>query len=263
MVSIIILSYNAPLYVYHTLKTLKKTQGCKYETIVLDNNSKNFTKRLLLKLKEKGYIDKLIFENKNTFFAKGNNIASKYCDKNSKYILLLNSDVEIRDKHWLKYLIERHQRGAISYGLCDNYPHIRGDGYCFLIDKDLYERYKLDEQFEWWWSITKLQAQLLNDGYKVIAVKEHETLLHHYGGMSGTSWKNAKGMKIEGEEIKKWFKSGEVKIISKLEGNDRCCRRMNLINLYSEIIKIIKLSLRIPNKIINKILKLKNTGVSI
>jgi hypothetical protein len=227
MLSIIILSYNAPLYTWHTLKTLKNTwEGCEYETIVLDNNSKNCTKKMLSKLKKKGLIDKLIFEKTNTLFAKGNNIASKYCDKNSKYILLLNSDIEIRDKYWLKYLLENHNRGTTSYGLCENYPHIRGDGYCILIDRDLYQKYQLDEQFEWWWSVTKLQAQVLNDGYAVTAVKEQE---------------NAKGMTIEGDEVKKWFEYGEVKVIPMLLGeNNRCCNSLNITNVYTAIMKKLK-----------------------
>ena len=237
MVSIIILSYNAPLYTSHTLKTLKNTwKGSEYETIVLDNNSKSRTKTMLYKLKEKGLIDKLIFEKTNTLFAKGNNIASKYCSKSSEYILLLNSDIEIRDKYWLKYLLDNHKRGATSYGLCNNYPHIRGDGYCILIDRDLYQKYQLDEKFEWWWSVTKIQALMLNDGYAVTAVEEHENLIHHYGGMSGNVAGNAKGMTIEGEEVKRWFESGTVKVIPKLlVEKDRSFNRLNLTNIYTAI----------------------------
>jgi len=247
MVSIIILSYNAPLYTWHTLKTLKDTwKGSEYETIVLDNNSKNFTKRMLSKLKKKGLIDKLIFEKTNTLFAKGNNTASMHCDENSEYILLLNSDIEIRDKYWLKYLQDNHKRGATSYGLCDNYPHIRGDGYCILIDRDLYNKYKLDEQFEWWWSVTRLQAQLLNDGYAVTAVKEHEPLLHHYGGMSGIAAENASGMKIDGDEVKRWFECGKVKVIPKLLAeNNRSFNELNLTNFYTAVMKEIKKGKRI------------------
>ena len=196
---------------------------------------------MLCKLKKKGLIDKLIFEKTNTLFAKGNNIASKHCDKESKYILLLNSDIEIRDKYWLKYLQEGHKRGATSYGLCDNYPHIRGDGYCILIDRDLYLKYQLDEKFEWWWSVTKLQAQLLNDGYAVTAVKEHELLLHHYGGMSGNAAGNASGMTIEGIDVKRWFESGEVKVIPKLlVENNRSFNELNLTNFYTRVMKEIK-----------------------
>lgn len=217
MISIIMLTYNAPEFVKHSIVTLKKlTKGVSYELIVLDNGSKARTRKLLLELQQKGYINKIIFEDHNTLFAKGNNTASRLCSEESKYILLLNSDVEICDGYWLKKLLERHERGAISYGVCVAEPHVRADGYCFLIDKDLYLKYRLDEQFEWWWSVTKLQAQLLKDSYTVKAVKEHHAQLIHYGGMSGTAWKNSKGMELEGKEVKKWFDKYDVEIIEEV-----------------------------------------------
>ncbi|MCI8375971.1 MAG: glycosyltransferase [Lachnospiraceae bacterium] len=221
MISIIMLTYNAPKLVEHSIVTLRKyTKGVPFELIVLDNHSKRRTRKLLLKLQERGYINKIIFEDHNTLFAKGNNTASKLCAEESNYILLLNSDVEIRDEYWLQKLVERHERGAISYGVCEMEPHVRADGYCFLIDKDLYLKYKLDEQFEWWWSVTKLQAQLLRDSYIVKAVKEHEEQLIHYGGMSGTAWKNSKGMSIEGKEVKRWFDKCEIEIIERISENE-------------------------------------------
>lgn len=219
MVSIIMLTYNAPEFVEHSIKTLREhTKGISYELIVLDNASGDRTRHLLLQLQKKGMIDKLIFEKQNTLFAKGNNTASKLCSLKSRYILLLNSDVEIRDDNWLGALVASHERGAISYGVCEAEPHVRADGYCFLIDTDLYLQYQLDEQFEWWWSVTKLQAQLLRDSYKVKAVKDHTAQLIHYGGMSGTAWRSSKGMAVEGEEIKSWFANHEVEIIPKVPG---------------------------------------------
>lgn len=67
-----------PIYTKNTVKTLQKTEG-NFEWIVLDNNSDKKTKKILLKLQEKGYIDKLIYSKVNTLFAKGNNIASNFC----------------------------------------------------------------------------------------------------------------------------------------------------------------------------------------
>lgn len=95
---------------------------------------------------------------------------------------------------------------------------IRADGYCMLIDKHLYDRYQLDEHFEWWWSITKLQSQILNEGLKIRAVKNHEHYIHHYGGKSGDGWKGALGMDINIEEVKRWFdnKKENVEIIEKI-----------------------------------------------
>lgn len=215
------LTHNASEFVKHSIVTLKEhTKGVTYELIVLDNNSGIRTRRLLLELQRKGYINKIIFEEHNTLFAKGNNTASRLCSEESEYILLLNSDVEICDDYWLKKLLERHERGAISYGVCEAEPHVRADGYCFLIDKDLYLKYKLDEQFEWWWSVTKLQAQLLRDSYTVKAVREHEGQLIHYGGMSGTAWRNSKGMELEGKEVKSWFDKYNVEIIEKISDDN-------------------------------------------
>lgn len=238
MVSIIILSYNAKVFTRHTIKTLQKTQSVEFETIVLDNGSSAASVRMLKRLKAQGAIDKLILLDENTFFAKGNNRAFEACDPSSKAIVLLNSDVEIRDREWLTHLMNIHQKGSTSFGLCDNEPHIRGDGYCIMIDRDLYDRFRLDEQFEWWWSITKLQAEILNAGYAVTAVKNHESLLHHYGGMSGSDWVNAAGMNVEGNEVKRWFKAGKVNVIDKIEGNAPSCSKAHWVNFYAPIYKV-------------------------
>ena len=47
MISIIMLSYNAPAYTKHSLKTLRFTEGVEYEVIVLDNNSKDKSKTMV------------------------------------------------------------------------------------------------------------------------------------------------------------------------------------------------------------------------
>ena len=215
MVSIIMLVHGAPIYTKNTIETLQKTEG-NFELIVLDNNSDKKTKKILLKLQEKGYIDKLIYSKVNTLFAKGNNIASNFCAEESDKIVLLNSDIDIRNKDWLKEMLKVHKKGITTLGLVEGKPWTRGDGYCLLIDKHLYFKYKLDEEFEWWWSVTKLEAQILHDKLSVIAVKNHENLIFHYGKGSGNDFKNVKGMQIEGEEIKKWFARKEIKIIESI-----------------------------------------------
>jgi glycosyltransferase involved in cell wall biosynthesis len=217
LISVIILSHNAFSYTKRTLIQLKQTFGVSVEVIVLDNNSTFETRQNLLAMKDQSYIDKLMFERRNTLFARGNNLAFEQSCPDSQYILLLNSDVEIRDKNWLLKLLSIHARGATALGVCENNPITRGDGFCFLIDRDLYAKYRLDEEFEWWWSVTKLQAQLLIDGYTVSAVRNYADLLYHYGGQSGTEWKKAKGMYVDREKIKKWFpKNNHVLVIDKL-----------------------------------------------
>lgn len=219
MVSIIILVHGAYIYTKNTIETLQNTKG-NYEIIVLDNDSDKKTKRLLLKLQEKGYIDKLIYSKTNTLFAKGNNIASGLCSKESDKIVLLNSDIDIRNKDWLEEMLKIHEKGITSLGAVIGNPWTRADGYCFMIDRELYDKYKLDEEFKWWWSITKLQALVLKSGYKVKAVKNHENLLFHYGGMSGNDFQNAKGMKVEKDTVKKWFKDKNIEIIEEIKSEN-------------------------------------------
>lgn len=213
-VSILMLTYNAPVYVWQTIKTLKKTKGVDYELIVVDNNSKKLTKKLVQRLYNKSFIDKLFLNPENSLFAKGNNIASTYASKNSTHYLLLNSDIKINDENWLTKLISIHPtNGGISaLGAVKSEP-VRADGYCLLIDRDLYDKYKLDENFEWWWSVTKLESQVLQEGKEIIAVDNHEKLIHHYGGKSGKGFKDAKGMNIDIESVKSWFNHKHIKIL--------------------------------------------------
>ncbi len=216
-VSILMLTYNAPKYVKESIVTLQEnTKNVEYELIVLDNHSKFITRMLLKSLKSKGFIDKLIMSDKNLLFAKGNNVAFQSAT-DSEYILLLNSDVRINSEDWLENLLNIHpQEGGISaFGAVDSEP-IRADGYCLLINRDLYEKYKLDETYEWWWGVTKLESMVLKEGKKIVAVRNHEKFIHHYGGKSGKGFKHAKGMDADRNEVKKWFDNNKVEIIDTL-----------------------------------------------
>ncbi len=74
-----------------------------------------------------------------------------------------------------------------------------------LIDRDLYDKYLLDEDFAWWWSVTKLQSFVLKEGKQIRAVVDHEDQLHHLGGRSGNGFAQAKGMNIPIDEVLQWF----------------------------------------------------------
>ena len=206
LVSVIILVYNSPILTLQTLLTLKNTKNIKFETVVLDNNSGFMTQCLLKILYKLRFIDTLIKSNTNTYFAGGNNIASKYCNNDSKYYLLLNSDIKIINPNWLEYLINSHEKGITSIGVCDIDKIIaRCDGYCFLIDRDLYDKYNLDENYKWWYGITKLQTIILNEpGYHVQGCIDDSSLIKHYWGGSGNAYK--KVLKVLPEnEVEKWF----------------------------------------------------------
>lgn len=217
-ISILILTYNAPKYVEETIVSLNTITNKEdldlCEIIVVDNNSEPETKELLKKLEKKGYINKLFFSPVNTLFAKGNNIAASLSAENSDYYLLLNSDICIKNKNWLSQLVKAKKKGnykAVSYGYCDSSP-IRLDGYCFLIDKPIYDKYKLDEEYEWWWSVTKIQAEILKNEGNLLGFKNHNRFLIHYGGKSGNAFKNAKGMDVDRQKVLKWFDDNDNSI---------------------------------------------------
>lgn len=206
-VSILMLTYNAPKYVFNSILSLRKTQtDIPYELIVLDNHSNQTTRQLLRVLHKLGWIDQLYLNSQNDLFARGNNLASQLASPDTTHYLLLNSDIKVTDPKWLDRLIQEcsPQTAVVSYAAVKNAP-VRADGYCFLIRKELYDRYQLDEDFAWWWSITKLQSQLLKEGWKITAFDQHDSQLIHYGGASTKGAVQAKGMDIDIKEVIQWF----------------------------------------------------------
>ncbi|MCT9819031.1 glycosyltransferase [Microbacterium sp. W1N] len=203
-IGILILVHNAPEYVEITIRSLNEmTNSPPHEVIVLDNASGEETRRLLRSLHSEGLIDKLHFSETNTLFAGGNNLAASLASEDASHFLLLNSDVEVKNAAWLDRLVENHRRGATAYGIAQD--PLRVDGYCLLVDADLYREYPLDEGHQWWWSVTKQQAQLLNSGCRVAGFYEHEEYLHHFGGKSGSAFASAKGMNVTRREVYAWF----------------------------------------------------------
>ena len=217
-VSIIMLTHNAPSFVKVSVESLKNiTKNIDYELIVVDNHSGLSTRLLLRRLKSQNKIDIIKWNKKNLLFAKGNNIGSHYASKDATHYLLINSDVEIRDENWLKYLCDICPEGGISaYGLVENEP-VRADGYCMLVDSYFYQANELDENYEWFWSVTKLQAKALEAGRRVVAVKEHDNLIYHFGGKSGKAYRHAKGMGEDHSLICSWFEGRKIEILDKID----------------------------------------------
>jgi len=211
-VSILILTHNAALFIYKVLTSLRMTKHVNYEVIIVDNRSSLLTRLLLLLLHYIGWTNKLCFLDYNSLFAAGNNRAACLSDPKSSHFLLLNSDVEIRHADWLKVLLDNHEYGITSFGVVIGNPVSRVDGYCLLIDRELYLKHQLDESYQWWWSVTGLQAKVLSEGYSVKGFNEHEKYLHHFGGKSGSSFKVAKGMDVDPEEVVSWFHGRTIRI---------------------------------------------------
>jgi GT2 family glycosyltransferase len=103
LLSIVICTFNTKKTTLDCLKYLKKSinyVGSVVEVIVVENGTDGTGKEIELKYP---WV-KVIFPNYNTGFAKGNNLGINASNKNSKYILLLNSDVMVRPETLKKSL---------------------------------------------------------------------------------------------------------------------------------------------------------------
>jgi glycosyltransferase involved in cell wall biosynthesis len=215
-VSIIMLTRNAPRYVELSIRSLARhTHNVNYELVVVDNASDKPTKNLLKRLHEEGLIHNLTYLSYNSFFAEGNNIAARNAADDSTHLLLLNSDVKIKDPDWLSNLLAVHKPGITTYGLSEN--PLRVDGYCLLVDAALYRATLYDEAHQFYWANTKFQATLLAQGYSVQGYAEHEQYLHHFGGKSGKDFKTAKGLFLSPEEVAELFRARTIRVLDALE----------------------------------------------
>ncbi len=103
-VSIVIVNYNGKKLLKTILESLKKSSFRSYETIVVDNNSKDGSQEFI----RKNYKKAKLVENRENLGYSGINSALKYCK--GKYILFLNNDMEI-EKDCVSKLVETMESG--------------------------------------------------------------------------------------------------------------------------------------------------------
>jgi GT2 family glycosyltransferase len=174
-----------------------------YEIILVDNDSKRANSILFFLQTLRLASATFVRSPKNLFFSGGMNLGAKCAARESTHLLLLNSDVEFLEPRALKKTAEAHKRGVTGYEFLTN-PD-RCDGFCFLVDRDLYEQLGgLDERFKWWWAITKFQGDIISRGFDVQAIEQYQHLLLHHGGKSGDAWK-AVNVSTRPIEADGWF----------------------------------------------------------
>ncbi len=205
-VTIIMLTYNAPRYVEHSIRTIKDgTKGINYELLVYDNNSNEKTVKLLKDLKRRGYIDKLVFSDKNYYFVGGNNRAVRWVSEDTDLILLINSDIEIRNSQWLLKMVDIHKKGITACQVCSKIDN-RPDGWCLLVDKDIYLEHMLDEnRFTWYYSIADFGSRIMKSGYSVQTIECYQNFIRHFGGMSEIAKDILQDAHTLGDDIDKWY----------------------------------------------------------
>ena len=104
-VAIVILNWNGKNWLRNCLESIRKnTAYTNYEIIVVDNGSMDGSVEMV---KKEFPNIQLIVNKENLGFSKANNQGIKHALKNgAKYVFLLNNDMEIYQKDWLKNLVE-------------------------------------------------------------------------------------------------------------------------------------------------------------
>lgn len=112
-IAIILVNYNGIEDTKECLESLQKLNYDNFETVVVDNGSKDDSVKIL---KEKYPEIQLIDTGKNLGFSEGNNVALKKClKKNFSYFFLLNNDTVV-DRDLLTHLVnaaEKHPNAGI------------------------------------------------------------------------------------------------------------------------------------------------------
>ena len=204
-ISVVILAHNALGYVFQTLRSLRRQRGVEYDVVLVDNGSGPLGGVVLALFGFLFGVETFVRSRTNRFFSAGMNMGARAAPRAATHLLLLNSDVEFQDERALATIGRVHATGATGLRAIDDHPVTIADGFCFLVDRDLFDSMgELDERFPWTRAITKLQADLLRAGFSVQAIREHRRLLVHFGGKSGTAWK-AVHRKGEVAEVAAWF----------------------------------------------------------
>ncbi|MDK2886829.1 MAG: hypothetical protein PWP54_1402 [Thermosipho sp. (in: thermotogales)] len=108
LVAIIILNYNQSILVDKLVNNLNDQTYRNYIIFIVDNseNQKEIYNLNQIRKNSKNKIE-IIINQRNVGYSKGNNIGIKSSEKfNPKYILILNPDVYIEDKNFIKTLVD-------------------------------------------------------------------------------------------------------------------------------------------------------------
>lgn len=107
-VTAVILNYNSSADCEKCVRFLKNQDYENLSIIVVDNASTNMDERSLL---QKMCLDgnvRLIFNSKNKGFSAGNNVGLRAAvEEGAEWMLVINPDVELRDSHYISYVVEQ------------------------------------------------------------------------------------------------------------------------------------------------------------
>jgi GT2 family glycosyltransferase len=155
LVSIVVVTFNAPGFVRKCIEDIRSRTHVPYELIVVDNASEAETRDYLRSVPG----IRLIENRENRLWCAACNQGMRAADARAKYLLLLNSDVEILRDDWLELLVAVMESGprvglvgpkrnAVPVGPLWGYL----DGFCLLIRRSLAEEIGYFDEERWPWS---------------------------------------------------------------------------------------------------------------
>ncbi|MDD5163571.1 MAG: glycosyltransferase family 2 protein [Candidatus ainarchaeum sp.] len=137
IVSIVVLNWNGKEFIKKCLESIKKfSPEGKYEIIVIDNGSRDGSVELLQKMKKQGFLQKLILNETNLGFSKGNNQGFEVAE--GEFFFMLNNDTEVTE-NWLENLLnaaEKYPNAAAIGAKIIDYPMWKKGNYKILPDRE-------------------------------------------------------------------------------------------------------------------------------
>jgi GT2 family glycosyltransferase len=194
LVSIVIVSYNAPEYLRRCLESVQARTRIPHEVQVIDNASQEETRTYLRSLDTV----RVTLNEENRLWCAGCNQGIRAAHPAARYVLLLNPDVEVLRDDWLERMVEIVE-SAPRVGMAGTKLQYRPvgplygflDGQCLLISRTLLgEVGGLDEErFPWSGAPQLLAAQAFRRGWGFRLVHPSERLLVHHGHKSRGDFK--------------------------------------------------------------------------
>jgi len=188
VVSIVIVTYNAPEYVRQCLESVRARTHVPYEIVVVDNASEAPTRAYLQAQADL----RLILNDDNRLWCAGCNQGMRAASPEARHFLLMNSDVEVLRDDWLDVMLAAMDRptrwGPVALvGTRHHYKPLKPlygwlDGQCLLVRRELIEQvgYLDEERYPWAGAPQLLAAQALAGGYVYKAIHKRDRLVRHH-----------------------------------------------------------------------------------
>ena len=201
LVSIVIVTYNATEWVKLCLDTIReRTDDVPYEIIIVDNASQEDTRELLRQQDD----IRLFLNEDNLLWSAGCNQGMQAAHADSKYFLLLNSDIEVLRPDWLTIMVDAMETptkdGPVAMvGTRHHYKPVAPvwgwlDGQCLLLRRELMEDvgYMDAESYPWGGGPRLLIAQALKRGWTYKFIHRDDCIVEHHRGRSRAERKSKK-----------------------------------------------------------------------